>query len=84
MSDEVGFWGTKSLEVTGFICFSFTIVNVVILLNSMRDRVSGRKHYFESHGQSKLAYWLARFAHDIVFYVPVSFAAVYLMKKFDP
>ena len=84
MSDEAGFWSVKALEVSGFICFAFTLVNIVILLNVMRDRTSGRKHYLESHGQSKLAYWLARFAHDIVFYVPICLVTVYLMNKFDP
>ena len=84
MSDEVGFWGVRSLEVTGFLMFSFAIVNAVMLLSLMRDRTSGRKHYFESLGQSKLAYWLARFAHDIVFYVPVCLIAIYLIRKFDP
>ena len=84
MSDEIGFWGIKALEVSGFICFAFLAVNLVVLLNSLRDRTSGRKHYFESHGQSKLAYWLAKFAHDIVFYVPICVVSIYLINKFDP
>ena len=84
MSDVVGFWGIKALEVSGFMCFGFLAVNIVVLLTSMRDRTSGRKHYFESHGQSKLAYWLAKFAHDVFFYVPISIVSVYLIDKFDP
>ena len=83
MSDVVAYWGRGAAEVSGSLCFCWTIINVVILLNLMRDRTSGRKHYLESHGQSKLAYWLARFAHDIIFYIPVCLIVVYLINKFD-
>ena len=79
LSDEVGFWGRVSVEVSGTLCFSWIIVNIVILLSVMRDRTSYRKHYQEHHGQSKLAYWLARFFHDIIFYIPISFIAIVLI-----
>ena len=83
MSDVVGFWGKSAAEVSGSLCFCWATLNVVILLHLMRDRTSGRKHYLESHGQSKLAYWLARFVHDILFFVPVSLVTIYLINKFD-
>ena len=50
----------------------------------MRDRLSQRKHYQEQHGQSKTAYWLAKFAHDLIFYVPISLMAVEMIKLYDP
>lgn len=49
----------------------------------MRERTSGKKHFFESHGQSKLAYWLAKFVHDIIFYVPIAIVTAILIEKFD-
>ena len=50
MSDVVGFWGKSAAEVGGFLCFSWAIINSVVLLNAMRDRTSGMKHYLECHG----------------------------------
>lgn len=50
MSDIVGFWGKSSAEVGGFLCFSWAIINSVVLLNAMQERKSGMKHYLECHG----------------------------------
>ena len=50
----------------------------------MQERKSQRKHFQEYHGQSKMAYWLARFAHDLVFYLPISLVASIMMHTFEP
>ena len=50
----------------------------------MRERNSQRKRFLESHGQSKLIYWLTRYLLDIVFYLPVSFTGIRMISIYEP
>ena len=84
MSDNVGYWGVLSWQTVGALVYSWLILNAVVLIWTMRDRQSQRKHYQEQHGQSKTAYWFAKFAHDLIFYLPISLMAVEMIKLYDP
>ena len=50
----------------------------------MRDLQSERKHYQESQGQSVAAYWMAKFFHDLIFFIPMSLVALEMINQFDP
>lgn len=84
MSDNVAFWSRSAWQTAGAVLFAWIALNSVVLVSAMRDRISLRKHYQEHHGQSKLAYWIAKFCHDFLFYVPVSLVAVQMIKNYDP
>ena len=84
MSDLVAFWGGINTQATTTVVFIWICINSVVLLSVMKERTSNLKKYQEHHGQSKLAYWLARFCNDIIFYLPVAWMAVKMMEEFDP
>jgi len=50
----------------------------------MRDRTSQRKNFMESHGTKKLGYWLTKYVHDLLWYLPVTLAAQKMLETFDP
>lgn len=84
MNDTVGFWSTQGLSVLVILVSTWIILNSYTTITLMRERISQRKHFMQYHGQSKMAYWLARFVHDLVFYLPVSLVGVGMMNKFEP
>ena len=65
------------------LIFTWVVLNSVILYRVMKDRISYRKHYQEHHRQSKLAYWIARFFHDVVYYIPISLMALLMIATYD-
>ena len=83
MSDVAGFWGKMATTAINSLLFPWVILNSVVMIWVIRDLTSTRKHYQQHHRQSKLAYWIARFFHDIVFYVPISYAALKMIEIFD-
>ena len=84
MNDTVGFWSGQGLSVLVILVSTWIILNSFTIISLMRERISQRKHFQEYHGQSKLAYWLARFVHDLVFYLPISLVGARMMNKFEP
>ena len=50
MSDHVGFWGKMAWQAMGPVVFSWMILNSVVLIWTMRDRLTERKHYQEFQG----------------------------------
>lgn len=38
----------------------------------------------ESHGTKKLGYWLTKYVHDLLWYLPVTLAAQKMLETFDP
>ena len=72
-----------SWAVATCIAVTWYILNTYTMLSLMRERNSMRKKYLESHGQSKASYWLARYGHDLFFYLPTAFIARILLKKFE-
>lgn len=83
MSDVNSKFGRYTWEVVGCVVAAWFMLNTYILLSVMRERLSERKLFLESHGQSKCSYWVARFLHDIVFFLPISIVANYLISKYE-
>ena len=83
MSDHVAFWSKAAWHCVGAVVFAWIAINSVVLVSAMRDRTSGRKHFQEQHGQRKLAYWVAKFCHDFIFYLPVAWAANTMIGRYD-
>lgn len=84
MSDHAAFWMTISGQAIGCVAFSWTILSSIILIWTMRDLQSERKHYQESQGQSAVAYWMAKFFHDLILFIPISLVALEMINQYDP
>ena len=84
LSDNFGLSAYFSWEVVGCIVGAWYMLNAVFLVQVMRERTSQRKSFSESHGQSKFAYWLARYTHDLLFFLPVGLVALSMFKTYDP
>mmetsp|Transcript_6767 Transcript_6767/g.9291 ORF Transcript_6767/g.9291 Transcript_6767/m.9291 type:complete len:146 (-) Transcript_6767:2264-2701(-) len=84
MSDILGFYARVTWEVASIVSAAWYILNAYTLIMLVRERTSERKLFLESHGQSKFSYWLARYAHDIVFYLPISFMAIAMITMYEP
>ena len=50
MSDMVAFWGNMNTQALTIVVFTWLILNSVILLDVVRERLSKLKKYQESHG----------------------------------
>ena len=86
ISDALGsvvFWPGQSLTINIIMSSTWIIINSFTVVSVMRERLSQRKHFQEYHGQSKAAYWLARFVHDLVFYLPIAIVASIMMHTYD-
>jgi len=75
MSTLVALWGSFAFQTLGCLVFAWVIINSVVMVQVLQERVSTRKHYNEHHGQGKLAYWMARYFHDLIFYIPITYIA---------
>lgn len=84
MSDVINLYSRTSWETIGCVAAAWFILNSIVLLQLIRERVSERKLFLQSHGQSKCMYWFTRYLHDILFYLPVSAVAVYLIVTYEP
>ena len=84
MTTVIGLWTALGFNVLGFLVIAWAILNSVIMMQVLQERVSTRKHFNEHHGQSKLAYWLARYFHDLIFYIPITYVASKMIEKYDP
>ena len=61
MNEAVVYWTNAGLSANIILASTWIILNTFTLISVMRDRSSQKKHFQEYHGQSKIAYWLARF-----------------------
>lgn len=50
----------------------------------MSDRMSKKKMFAKHHGMKTFPYWVARYIHDLVFYLPISFTVASMVSQFDP
>ena len=84
MSDYVGAWQLNSQQVIGCIIFAWFMLNSYFLIDAIRDRTSQRKNFMASHGTSILAYWLIRYIHDLLWYIPITLVAQKMLETFEP
>ena len=83
MSDIVGQFGRMSWETVGCIAAAWFMLNAFTISQIIRERTSERKLFLESHGQSQFSYWMARYLNDLIFYLPVSLVANYLIGTYE-
>ena len=83
MSEVVNEYTRFSAEPIGCVVAAWFILNAWVVVNLIRERTSERKMFLQSHGQSQVAYWVSRYIHDIVFYLPISVVAIYLISVYE-
>ena len=83
MSDVIGKYSRMSWEPLGCITAAWFMLNTITIIMLMRERTSLRKQFLEMHGQSKFFYWIARYLHDLVFYLPVSLVIVRHIETYE-
>lgn len=67
----------------GVVILGWSILNAYVIARVVKDRVSLKKEFLEAHGQSKAAYWLALYLHDLILYLPVGYVVSWMLSKFD-